>query len=167
MTKTNHPTLIFDDNPVYHVALQKHLGMFLDCKLNFEEHLKTIVNKINKTIGLLRKFQNFLPRKSLLTIYKSFIRPHFDYGDIIYDQTYNTSFHQRLESLQYNAALAITGAIRGTSKEKLYNVLGLESLQNRRWYRKVSFLYKVIASQSPSYIFNMIPRKNISYPTRG
>ena len=74
MTKTNHPTLIFNDNSVQQVVLQKHLGMFLDCKLNFEEHLKTIVNKINKTIGLLCKFQNFLPRKSLLTIYKSFIR---------------------------------------------------------------------------------------------
>ena len=119
ITKTNHPTLIFNDNPVHQVALQKHLGMFLDCKLNFEEHLKTIVNKINKTIGLLRKFQNFLPRKSLLTIYKFFIRPHLDYGDICYDQSYNTSFHQRLESLQYNAALVITVTIRGTSKEKL------------------------------------------------
>ena len=114
ITKTNnHPTLIFNDNPVHQVALQKHLGMFLDYKLNFEEHFKTIVNKINKTIELLRKFQNFLLRKSLLTICKSFIRPHHDYGDIINDQSYNTSFHQRLESLQYNAALAITGAIRG------------------------------------------------------
>ena len=125
ITKTNHPTLIFNDNPVHQVALQKHLGMFLDYKLNFEEHLKTIVNKINKTIGLLRKLQNFLPRKSLLTMYKSFIRPHLDYGDIIYDQSYNTSFHQRLESLQYNTALAVTGSIRGTSKEKLHNELDL------------------------------------------
>ena len=56
ITKTNHPTLIFNDNPVHQVALQKHLGMFLDSKLNFEEHPKTIVNKKNKTIGLLRKF---------------------------------------------------------------------------------------------------------------
>ena len=78
-----------------------------------------------------------------------------------------SSFHQRLESLQYNAALAITGAFRGTSKEKRYNELGLESLQNRRWYRKLSFLYKVIANQSPFYLFNMIPRKNTSHPTRG
>ena len=67
ITKTNHPTLNFDDNPVHQVALLKHLGMFLDCKLNLEEHLKIIVNKTNKTIGLLPKFQNFLPRKSLLT----------------------------------------------------------------------------------------------------
>ena len=139
MTKTNHPTLIFNGNTVHQVALQKHLGMFLDYKLNFEEHLKTIVNKINKTIGLLRKFQNFLPTKSLLAIYKSFIRPHLNYGDIIYDQPYNTSFRQWLESLQYNVALAITGAIRGNSKEKLYNELGLESLQNRRWCIKLSY----------------------------
>ena len=167
ITKTNHPTLIFNDYPVNQIALEKHLGMFLNCKLNFEEHLKTIVNTINKTIGLLRKFQNFLPGKSLLTIYKSFIRPHLDYGDIIYDQSYDTSFHQRLESPQYNAALAVTGAICDTSKEKLYNELGLESLQNRRCYRKLSFLYKVVANQSLSYLFNVIPRKNTSHPTQG
>ena len=76
-----------------------------------------------------------------------------------------SSFHQRLESLQHNAALAIAGEIRGTSKEKLYNELGLESLQKRRWYEKLSFLYKVIANQSTSYLFNMILRKNTSRPT--
>ena len=74
--------------------------MFLDCRLNFEEHLKIGVNKINKTIGLLHKFQKFLPRKSLLTIHKSFIRPHLDYGDVINDQSYNASFNQRMESLR-------------------------------------------------------------------
>ena len=141
--------------------------MFLDCKLSFEEHLKTIVNKMTKTIGLLRKFKNFLPKKSLLIIYKSFIRPHLDYDDIIYDQTYNTSSHQKLGSLQYNVVLAITGAIYGTSKEKIYNELGQESLQNIPWYRKLSFLYKIIANQSPSCLFIMIPRKNSSRPTRG
>ena len=55
------------------------------------------------------------------------MRSHLDYGEIIYDQSYNTYFHQRLESLQYNATLAITGAIRGTSKEKLYNGSGITS----------------------------------------
>ena len=74
--------------------------------------------KVNKTIRLRRKVQNTLPRPSLLTSYKSFIRPHFAYSDIIYDQAYNTSFQQKVESIQYNAALAITGAIRETSKEK-------------------------------------------------
>ena len=50
----------------------------------------------------------------------SFVRPHFDYSDIIYKQAYNEPFHAKLESYQYNAALAITGPTTGTSKEKLY-----------------------------------------------
>ena len=52
-------------------------------------------------------------------------------------------------------------------KKKLYNELGLESLRNRRWYRKLSFLYKVTSNQSPSYLFNVIPGKNTSRSTRG
>ena len=94
--------------------------MILDTKLDFQEHLKDKLSKISKTIGLLRKLQKILTRAPLLTIYKSFIRLHLDYGDIIYDKAYNRSFHQKLEKIQYNSALAITGARRGTSKEKLY-----------------------------------------------
>ena len=62
-------------------------------------------------MGLLRKLRNTLPRPSLLTIYNLFIRLRLDYGDIIYDQAYNASFQRKVESLRYNAALAITGAI--------------------------------------------------------
>ena len=114
---------------------QKLLGVVVDDHLSFEDHLKMILNKVNKTIGLLCKLHNILPRSALLIIYKSFIRPHLHYGDIIYDQAHNTPFHQKLELLQYNACLAITGAIRGTSKEKLYEELGLVSLQLHCWYK--------------------------------
>ena len=69
-----------------------------------------------------------LPRPTSQTIYKAFIRLHLDYGGTTYDQAYNDSFHQKLDSVQYNATLAITGAIRGTSSEKLFEELGLESL---------------------------------------
>ena len=72
--------------------------------------------KISKTLGLLRKLKNLLPRSALLKIYKAFVKLYLDYGHILYDQAYNMSFHHKLESIQYNACLAITGAIRGTSK---------------------------------------------------
>ena len=52
----------------------------------------------------------------------------------------NESFHKNLESIQYNAAIAITGAIRGTSSEKLFKELGLKSLKSRRWLRKLFIL---------------------------
>ena len=78
------------------------------------------------------ELSNILSIDALLTIYKSFVRPHLGFGDITYDQPQNESFCNKLESIQYNAALSITGAIRGTSKVKLYKELGLEFLKSRR-----------------------------------
>ena len=136
----------------------KSILMILDFKLNFQENLENMLNKVNKTIGLLRKLQNTLPRPSLLTIYKSFIRPHLDYGNVMYDQAYNVSFQQKVESIQYNAAVAITGAIRRPSKEKLFEELGLQSLQHRRWYRNLCCFYKILKQHYRKYIFNIIPK---------
>ena len=130
--KSSHPSVYFNNIPVSSTSLHKHLGMLLN-KLSYEHHLKFVLNKVKKTIGLLRKFQQSLQGQSLITIYKSFIRPHLDYGDIVYDRASNESFHKNVESIQNNAAIAITGTIRGTSSEKLFQELRLESLKSRRW----------------------------------
>ena len=122
--KPSHPDLIFNNKQVTHTPYQKHFGMFLGDKLNFGENLNYIADKVNKSTALLRKLQKLLPRRSLVTIYKSFISPHIDYGD----QAYNKSFYEILEIFQYNALLAIAGTIRGTSKEKPYQELDFESL---------------------------------------
>ena len=115
-----------------------------------EKHLKNVFNKTNKTIGLLRKLSNSLLRQALITIYKAFVRPPGEYGDVLYDQAFNNSFHAKMESIQYNAYLEITGAIRGTSKEKIYQELGLEYLQLlRRWYGRLCFFYKVFKNEHP------------------
>ena len=52
---------------------------------------------------------------------------------ILYDNPNNKSFQSKLEKVQYRACLAITGAIKGTLRERLYNELGLHSLSTRRW----------------------------------
>ena len=115
---TNHPVVYFSEAPVAKASCQKHLGMHLDEKLNFNTHIKEKITKANKDIGIIRKVAHLLPRESLITIYKSFVRPHIDYGDIIYDQPNNEHFCNMIERVQYNAALAITGAIKGTSQQK-------------------------------------------------
>ena len=99
--KISHPSIYFNNNPVESGSSQKHQGMISDTKLNFQEHIKNILTKVNKAIGLLRKLQNILPQESLLTIFKSFVRPQLDYGDVIYDQSYNNTFHQKIESILY------------------------------------------------------------------
>ena len=74
------------------------LDIFLDAQLIFEEHLKVITTKVNKTKGLLQKLHNILLRPALLTIYKAFVRPHLDYGEVTFDEIRNETFHQKLES---------------------------------------------------------------------
>ena len=152
-SKRNHPCLMLNNNIVNLTTYHKNLGMIFDSKLSFDEHLKSGLKKISKTVGLLRKFQGILPRTSSITIYKSFARPHLDYGDIINDQTFNQSFHQRIESIHYNAAIAITGAIRGTSSEKIRKM----ALRSRRWLRKLCLFYKIYTNKSPSYLYDLIP----------
>ena len=118
--------------------------------------------KANKGISFITRLRKFLPRDSLLTIYKAFVRPHLHYGDIIYDNPGNASFIQKLESIQYNASLAITGCFRGTSREKLYSELGLESLADRRFSRRLCSFYKIVNGLAPMYLSNYLPAHNVA-----
>ena len=107
-----------------------------------------------------------MPRKSLITIYKTFLKPLIDYGDIIYDQPQNESFCEKLESVQYKFALAITGAIQESSREKNYQELGLESLKSRRWYKRLCCMFKIMNEKGPNYLTNLIPKCNQPVRTR-
>ena len=166
LTNTQHPSAYFNGHPVSISNVQKHLGMFLDEKLDFNFHLKEKICKAYRGIGIIKKLQNILDRKSLITMYKSFVRPHLDYGDIVFDQPNNNSFIEKIESVQYNAALAITGAVRGTSRIKLYKELGLESLSFRRWFRRLCAFYKIKTLAMPSYLHSVIPNRTHIYNTR-
>ena len=94
--------------------------------------------KAMQGVGVIRKLSKILPQNSLITIYNAFVRRHLDYDNVLYDQPNNESLSQKIKSVQYNATLAITGALKGASQMKLYNELGLESLKSRRWSRKLS-----------------------------
>ena len=116
---------------------------------------KKKIGKTSKRIGVIKKLFKSLPRNVLLTIYKSFVRPHLDYGDIVYDRPDNESLIRKLEQVQYNAAVAINGAIKCTSRSNLYKELSLESLEFRRRLRRLCFLHKIISNTLPAYIICM------------
>ena len=134
-----YPSLKFNNNDVRSANSQKHLGVVIDSKLDFNEHVNNKINKCNKPIGIIKKISLTLSRNSSLTIYKTFARPILDYIDIIFDKPLTESFKDKLEMVLYNAALVITGAIKGTSRDRIYRELGLESLAERRWSRKIYF----------------------------
>ena len=73
-----HPRLSFNGSHVAVESSQKHLGLLLDEKLNFKPHIALKKPKAMKGIGLIRRMYHYLPRKALLTIYTSYIRPYLD-----------------------------------------------------------------------------------------
>ena len=106
-----------------------------------------------------------MPRDSLVTIYKSFIRPHLDYADVIFNKPSNATFSNRIESAQNNAALAITRTIRGTYKEKLYQELGFETMKERR-FRRICCFSKILNNQTTGYLYSLLSPPNRHYNTR-
>ena len=98
-----YPPLVFNNSYVEQFATQKHLELILDSRSNLQENLENVFKTANKSIALIRQFQIILTRPPLITIDKSLVRPYLDYLDIIGDQANNSSYYQKLESIQYNA----------------------------------------------------------------
>ena len=113
----SHPPVKFNNNNITRCSHQKHLGVVLDSNLNFNTHIDQKIKKCNKMIGLIRRLSVNLPRNALLTIYKSFVRPHLDHGDILYDKPSNDNFQNQMKKVQYRACLVLPGGIQRTSRE--------------------------------------------------
>ena len=64
---------------------------------------------------------------------------------------------ERMEQVQYQAALAITGCWHGSNRAKLYEELGWETLSDRRWSRRLIQLYKIRNNMTPRYLSKNLP----------
>ena len=174
-TKRNtpdHPPLHFNGSVITKVGEQKHLGVTLDKKLTFQSHIAEKISKTKKTIGIIKHVSKYLPLKTLILIYKSLVRPHFDYCDTIFhvppptNGIFDNHAHEsgilpalmkKVESVQYQAALAITGSWQGTNRVKIYEQLGLESLSDRRSLHRILQIFKIKSNLTPSYLKSKLP----------
>ena len=100
----------------------------------------------------MKRLSLILSRNQLFTIYKTFLRSHLEYADIIYDKLFNDSFLEKLEKVQYSAVFITSRAVKGTSQKRFYQELGLESLCDRRWYHKLVFFYNIVKGLILSYL---------------
>ena len=158
----NHPQLIFNGIAVSKVNDQKHLGLILDSRLSFEKHING-----KKIVGILKHLSKFLPLRTLDQMYKALVRSHFDYCDIIYHSPSHqnqaplrmtlNSLMEKVENIQYQSALAITGAWHGSNRAKLYTELGWESLSDRRMGRRILQIHKIFNDRTPSYLKDNLP----------
>ena len=144
--------------------------MQVESELNFQSHINEAMGRARRGIGMIRYMSRYVSRDVLNKVYKLYARPHLDYGDMIYhkyDPEMCLSLTQRLEQTQYSAALAVSGAWRGTTRQRLYEEIGWESLYHRRWYRRMCHFFKLVKSRSPGYLFDEISlERQVSYNLR-
>lgn len=153
--KPIHPQIIFNDVPVLRQSSTKHLGLILDDRLTFKKHIEEKIKTANKGLGLLRYLKKYADRNVLEKIYKMYIRPHLDYGDVIYHGQTN-EISNLTESVQYRAGLIVSGCWKGTNKLKLYHELGWESLYQRRHFRRLCLYFKIQNGLTPSFLYDCI-----------
>ena len=174
-----HPEIIFNGIPLSRQEEHKHLGLILDKKLTFHNHITEKINKTKRLLYSMKKTRHYIPCLALEQVYKSFIRSKLEYGDIIYGKfpldcnnndkanifLMNHGLMAKLESIQYKAATIITGTWQGTSTKKVYDLLGWEYLSHRRWYRQMCVFFKIVKGVAPSYLTTLVsqtrsPRNN-------
>ena len=139
----------------------------MDSKLSFSSHIKSVISKTRRGIGLLKYLSQYLFRHTLNNLYKLYVRPHLDYGDVIYhipakvcefsNNIIVPNLMEKIAYVQYSAALAVTGAWRKTSCDKIYAERGWESLSSRRWSRRMILSYKIINNITPLCTKEPIP----------
>ena len=163
----HHPKIYFNGSEVQNVRTHKHIGLTLDSKLKFSTHINESLSKARKGLGILKLLSRYLSIKTLNVIFKLYVRPHLDFCDVIYhipcitnpfDSSINLNYLMNtLERLQYQAALAITGAWKGTNLSKIYEELGWETLSDRRWSRRLFQFYNIKNNLTPFYLKIPIP----------
>ena len=130
--KPDHLELNFNGIPIAREPFTKQLGVYLDSWLNFSKHIKEQVLKAMKGVSLLKFLSKYVDRNVLDLSYKMYVRPHHDYGDVIL-RNERMDLMELVEHVQCKAVLFVSGCWQGTSREKLYDELGWESLSDRRW----------------------------------
>ena len=126
-SKPFHPPLSFNSSSLPISDDHKHLGFFLNSELTFLRHVKEAITKARKGIGVIRFMAKYVMRDVLDQMYKLYVRPHLDYGDVICHRDgpeMNYGLTKCLESAQYSAALAVAEAWKGTTYDKLLDEIG-------------------------------------------
>ena len=163
----NAAPLKYNNTDIERVTTHKHLGIYLTHNLDWKEQLKRVCLKANQKLGVLRHIR-LLQRHTLDILYKLIVRSVIDYGLPIYFNSLNLSDKERLEHIQYNAAKLVTGALPCTSRVKLNEELGWESIQQRADFLGLSLFHKIHLGQTrPLIRESMQPRDETNTRSSG
>ena len=129
-----------NDTPMTLVSSAKYLEVFIDNKLLFKEQIKVLEVKVARSVGIMCKLKQVLPRKTLLQLYHALIHPLLTYGIIIWGATFS-SFLTMLKTLQNKALRVIFWAHYRHNALPLYKEYKGLQLDDSYAYETAKFVY--------------------------
>ena len=151
------PSPSFRGTPIDIVSHHKHLGLILNDKMTWTDHIEYLTDKVARRIGILRSLKYKLSRSCLRTVYVTHIRSILEYCDVIWDSCTSTQ-QQGIEKLQRESIRIITGLPMFCCSENLYHESGFNTLAERRRQHRLTLFYKsIILGQCPIYFREIFP----------
>ena len=131
-------------------------SIYLPCESNYVDHIPCESNYVDqKNYRKFTQTRYCITKNNFSYYLQSLFQTPSGLWRFLYDHVFNNSFHDRLESIKYNASLSITRN-GGTSREKLYQELGLDSRRLRWWSGKLRLFIKILKNKLPHYLFYLI-----------
>jgi hypothetical protein len=153
-----HPDLKLNGETIVKVSSHKHLGVHLTNDLSWNLHAEKTAQKANKCLGVIRPLKHRLDRRSLESLYISYVRPVIEYADVVWDvPADNRHTLDILNKVQKEAAKVVSGATSRCSTEDLNSELGWEPLASRRKLHRANMMHKVEHGLSPIYLQDLMP----------
>ena len=157
--------LMLDGNVLERTSCTKFLGVFLDDKLTWHQHINHIATKISRGLGMIGRVRNMLPFSVLRTLYFSLVYPYLNYCCIIWGGASATAL-RKIEVLQNRAVRLITRAPFRSSSSPIYNRLHFFKIVDLHILQIAIFMFKVKHEQLPASCLNYFKLSSVSYSLR-
>ena len=146
------PKIRMNQEVIRRVSKTKLLGVVIDEKLTWEDHLnEIIIPKVLKGLRMLRELRSILTCSQMIALYQSLVLPHFDYCSTIWGNC-GVVLRNKLQKLQNRAARIITRSGYEVRSTEILSSLGWCDLETRRNRQKSAVMYKVINGIAPDYL---------------
>ena len=141
------------------VQSQKHLGVTIDNKLSFDDHVEELCKKLSQRIAVLKKIRRFLPTEQRMLYYNALIKQVMMYGSTIWTSCSSENLTKVLK-LQKRAARVILNADTRDNSVKLFSKLGWLPFYDEAKIIKCLFVYKCLVGDCPQYLNNLITKNS-------
>ena len=147
------------------VSATKSLGVMIDDKLDWHNHIEKITKKITSGIGALKRIMHLIPASTLHLIYQALIKPHFHYCDIVWGNSGKT-VRDKLQKLQNRAPCVLTFSNYDADTTELLELLGWKNLARQQEIHKATMMLRCLHRLAPEYLYSKFMWRDSAYDLR-